>query len=696
MIPILALCLALGVAVPAPPRWHPAVPVVPEEPGVVLLPDRPTLQVVVADFDRAGRRGLVRLVANEDGSVDLEAWRHDGSGWRQAGEDLEVVPAGGNRFDVVFDATPARLLVRRDGARERVTLVRQPRFEPPELEPRCCLQLHDLVLAGDDLALLAVGSASGSVDSILALDLDADGTDELLASRSLRPLGRTAYPSQALVFRWRGEAFSAPTLTELPVGSGDTPFVLGETDGRPGDEAGVITTAARGVLYRIVLDQRDRVRAESAGTVVHAVTAAPFDGGPGVAVVTPLTGLSVHRWPSGEPLGPALGTRPIHRARLIGGVGGDSPRLFVIRDEEGRPTESFGLPKLDRPSTLVASPAARTARLTTTLRPYRGPLPGGGPDGEPAILSDGLLVDAGEERPTASLPDAEPVGLAGPDGGWLALAYGTVGAVALDRAGGRLGPPDIAAWRSVALVPAERFFSPEVDDGLFAPPVMDAHPLDADGTLGIPAGGFGATVVAPPGSRVHAGVGGGSTSFGVQEVEAGGRLQIRLPLPRALLPYGGERIWLAVATPAGASYVATWRVLALTGAPPLEADVTTPLGSTEVVVRGTSVRYASVEIDGRAVEVGADGRFAGRVTLPPWPTAVEIVATDPVGNVARVSVAGIGLLDYRTLPWIPIAIVLVAAAAVALYVRVPRPVPRPARVSEEDGVLEDLDTEPRT
>ncbi|MBW3613290.1 MAG: PHP domain-containing protein, partial [Chloroflexi bacterium] len=42
----------------------------------------------------------IEVDINEDGSVDLEAWRHDGSGWRQAGEDLEVVPAGGNRFDV--------------------------------------------------------------------------------------------------------------------------------------------------------------------------------------------------------------------------------------------------------------------------------------------------------------------------------------------------------------------------------------------------------------------------------------------------------------------------------------------------------------------------------------------------------------------------------------------------------------------
>jgi hypothetical protein len=67
-----------------------------------------------------------------------------------------------------------------------------------------------------------------------------------------------------------------------------------------------------------------------------------------------------------------------------------------------------------------------------------------------------------------------------------------------------------------------------------------------------------------------------------------------------------------------------------------------------------------------------------------------VVATDPVGNTTRTVVSGIGVVDYRTLPWIPIVIVLLGGAAVVLYLRVPRSSAAPAPVGD-DAVLEELE-----
>ena len=694
MLPIVVACLALGGLIGPPPEVPAATPVVPDEPEAVLLPDRPTIQAVVADLDGTGARDVVRLVQGDRGSVLVEVWRHGTGAWSRIGEGVEAAPepADPNRFDVVRDAASVRLVVTDDGPRERVTLVHQPRFEPPGLEPPCCLQLHDLRTEAGRVELRAVGSAPEAVDAILALDLDGDGTDELLASRSLPPLGRTAYPSQALVFRWTGERFANPTLTELPIGSGDTPFVLGETDGVPGEEAAVIGTAAQSILYRLVLEEGDRIRAESAGIVADAVAAVPLGDGPGVAIIGPVVGLTVHRWPAGESLPPPIGRRSFAGGRFVGAVEmSDGPVLFVERGADS-PVEVFALPELDRLTrTTVGSTAALSAGGSTSLRTYRGALPGGGRDGEPVLLHDGASSSAAADAqlPFTALADAQPVGLAGADRGWMAVAHG-MGPIQLDRAGGRLEPLGLPSAGSVSLVPAERL-GPERDDGVLEPAVVDAFVLDADGTLGIPPSGFGVSLRAPAGSRVHAGLGDGSP-LGVQVVPESGRSEVRLPLPRAVLPYSGDRAWVAVVTPAGATYLATWAVLALTGPPPLEAWTETAFGSTEVEVRGRTVPYATVAVDGRAAVVDEAGAFTARVAMPPWPTEVEVVATDPVGNVASATVNGVGLLDYRALPWIPITVALVLGAAAGLYVRVPRHAAAPPR--PDDGAsLEELDPE---
>jgi hypothetical protein len=688
MLPILAVCLALR-AVLAPVGPAPATAAVPEDPGTVVLPGPPTLQAVVADLDGAGSRDLVRLVRGADASQLLEVWREAGGAWARLGDGVEVVAPEIGRFDAVHAPGPARLLVRTDGARERVAIVRQPSFDPPGLEPECCLEIHDVVPTRDGVELRPVGSAPAAVDAILALDLDGDGVDELLASRSLRPLGRTAYPSEALVFRWDGDRFGPPTLTELPVGSGNTPFVLGETDGVPGQEAGLIATAARSELYRLVLDDGDRIRAERAGIVAESAMAVPLAEGPGVAVVGPIRGLTVHRWPAASELGPELGHRSGTDVRLLGSVAGKGGWSLLVAPGDDVPIETLSLPELaplDR--TLVASAAAMTTLSSTSLRPYRGPLPGGAPDGGPAVIHDGVLSPIrGAPMPVRSLAEAHPVGLLGPARGWLAVATGLGMGAPLDRAGGRLEALGVPASGSVAIVPAELALAPERDGGVLEPELRDAHVLDADGMLGIPPSGFAATVRAPAGSWMFTGVGDGS-AYGLQAVPESGQAEVEIPVPRALLPYGGDRVWMAVTTPGGATHVGTWTVLALTAAPPLEARaVTAVIGSSSVEVRGRTAPFVSVTVGGQSVQTMPDGAFVGSVDLPPWPTEVEVLATDPVGNVASLTLVGVGLFDYRGLPLIPITLAALAVLAGVLYVRAPR---RAAWAGGEES-LEELD-----
>jgi hypothetical protein len=121
----------------------------------------------------------------------------------------------------------------------------------------------------------------------------------------------------------------------------------------------------------------------------------------------------------------------------------------------------------------------------------------------------------------------------------------------------------------------------------------------------------------------------------------------------------------------------------------VRADATTRFGSSEVVVSGRASPDASVRVAGESVTVSRSGEFSARVPLPPWPTDVEVVATDVIGNSAATMVSGIGIVDYRTLPWIPIAAVLVAVAGGVLYLRVPKRAERDP--VDDDAVLEEID-----
>ena len=698
MLATLALCLVIG-ATSLPPPGPPGIEGPPAEPGAVVLPERPTYQALVADLAGTGSRDLVRLVGGERDSIAAEVWRHTGDAWTRIGDEVEIVPelTGGSRDDVRWTGSPVRLIVRSVGDRERVTVVRQPSFEAPASDPPCCLLLHDLEVGDGTVRLRAVGSATQGVETILALDLDGDGTDELLGTRSAASRGRV--PTAALLFRWRADAFGAPLVTELPVGSGHVPFVLGDTDGRPGVEAGVITSATRSALYRIVLDEAGALRAESSGLVAGAAMRVPLAAGGGVAVIGPLTRLAIHPWPPGEAAGPAVGSRDLSRASLVEVVEiGGAPALLVEQ------TTSSGLHVLRLPNLAAAASvtvnqgAASTTVEAGPLRAFRGALPGGGVDGGPAALYAGTVVPSqgepaspltGGAGQSVAFGGVEPVGLAGPGRAWLALLHGIQPESGLHRSGGRLEAPALRPGSGVSLVPLDLSLVPEREFGVLSPELVGAVTLDGRNELAVGADGFTAVVRAPPGSRVYPAADGLSEPVEVHVVPERGRVDVRLPPTGPAGPVARYRASLSVVTPAGGTYVAAWTARVLTEPPSVSAATATPIGSAAVDVRGTTAPYASVTVDGRTVPVDGAGAFVATLELPPWPTEVSVVATDPFGNVARTSVSGVGWFDYRALPWIPIAIVLLGGLAAVLYVRVPLPLPRRA----DDGTLEEIEVD---
>jgi hypothetical protein len=68
-----------------------------------------------------------------------------------------------------------------------------------------------------------------------------------------------------------------------------------------------------------------------------------------------------------------------------------------------------------------------------------------------------------------------------------------------------------------------------------------------------------------------------------------------------------------------------------------------------------------------------------------------VAAHDGFGGERVTQVAVIGLVDYRSWPWVAIVGAMVGAGAIRLFLRTPARRERSAAVGPDDGVLEELD-----
>ena len=136
-----------------------------------------------------------------------------------------------------------------------------------------------------------------------------------------------------------------------------------------------------------------------------------------------------------------------------------------------------------------------------------------------------------------------------------------------------------------------------------------------------------------------------------------GAIEVAIQVPVGVTAGVDGTVAVTVVTPAGHAYTSSWTLSLLDGSPDIGATAQTKLGSSGVIVAGRAPPYADVEVAGKAVVLDDQGRFSTSVDLPPWPTAVTVTARDPLGNEASLLVSGVGILDYRGLPWLPIALV---------------------------------------
>ena len=218
LLPAALLALFLAASLPGDVQGT-AIGAVPDEPGVVVLPDAPILQSVAADVDGDGRREVVRLIVGAGDAVFAEVWGQGTQGWQLRGDPVEVVPPSrvGLRIDRVYQATPVRLLVRHVDGVERVTVASQPHFEEIDVGEPCCLILHDLAIADGAALRRPVSGPSDFADVITVIDFDGDGTDELLSTESLPTVGQIEFAIEARVHRWVDGAFAAPDRDAAPV-----------------------------------------------------------------------------------------------------------------------------------------------------------------------------------------------------------------------------------------------------------------------------------------------------------------------------------------------------------------------------------------------------------------------------------------------------------------------------------------------
>ena len=698
--PMLAVALAASLAAlvaaggSLPPPGPDAGIGIPDEPGAVVLPgDEPTVQAVAADLDEDGAPELVRLVGMGGDALAVEVWREGEGSWELAAPPMRLVPGATARPGVLDARRPVRLLVRRVAGHPRVTLLRQTDGAAPEDPAACCLTLDDVVLAAGAVELVRVVDAGSVADSVHVIDLDGDGTDELFAAYFLAPINVASTATEGRVFRWADGRFAPPTTTELPVGSGSTPYVLGDSDGAPGDEMAVISSSARSTLFRVSLGPDDGLVVEDSGLIADDALAVPLGARDrGLAVRGPSVGLAILRWPRGQPAGAPIAALAIETDNLIGVVEiGGTSRLLAHRTDPDA-LDVLALPSLEPlPGGAVEPSRAAAALRGGPATPYVGRVPGGWRHGDPAAIVDGRLLPGpaadAPAAPIGALAAGQPIGLVGSQRSWLAIHQGMPRRSAIDPSGGRLDPPAPHPAAAVTIAPLAGVGRPEADGGAYEPAILGGVPL-RDGVIGVSRGGLVAEVRAPPGSRVYLPEPDRTAAPLVRAVGPDGALDVVLPPPAGAGADGSGTVTMTVATPSGHAYVSSWTVRLVETPPGLSAGTATPIGSSRVTVAGRTAPHAQVEVAGTAVAVDVNGRFATSVHLPPWPTSVTVVARDAIGNETILVVSGVGIVDYRSLPWVPIVLILSGGMAVALIMRAPRPRSEPGRAGDDAGFEE--------
>jgi hypothetical protein len=697
--------VAVGTLLALATVGHPGPPVAAADPREPVVLPGSSVVAVVADLDGDGAREVIRIVSSDGASSKLEAWQVVEETWQVIDSTWRAVTS--SELPTPGFAGPMTLVPLRVDGEERVLLATSRVDLADAYGQPCCLELHEVSLDAGELSIRPMAASGGPAGQVLAADLDADGTDELVLFELRFTDGDDPAGSETTyldVLQLTSEGWETRYSTEKPGAGGS--IRIGESDGIPGDEI-LVGPPPSGQVERLTLID---------GEVVTDVTSLGTGEDPGgvhgivdgrIVVGNPGT-LEVLRWPRGEAVERiARMSSPSWYSAFVLGAG---PEAVVLTPEyperggwvEGRMTvHDLALRPLgDVPASALASqlwellyrPQASGAyNLSRSLDPAIAPVPGGWTDGRHAFINAGVLLRAGgadgfEATPMRTLIGARPVGLAGPDDGWLVTADAMYAA----PEGGYLMygiPPD---GPGTVLTPIDGLLRGDEEVEVGTVELRNAVEVASDArvsTLLAHGDGFEATISAPSGSVVVWADG----DVWESEVVESGPVTLEVRPPRRASPENRpfER-WVLVIAPDGTGTVRQWQGTFLAEPPDLNVTAATEPFSLRSTVAGRVSEAMAVTVDGEPAEVNRFGAFRVAVDAPIWPRSVVVVATDPFGTERTERLEIVGFLDYRGLPWIPMVGLLTVALGLLLFVRTPRH--RPLQLAADgDGRLEEID-----
>ena len=703
----------------------------PEEPPATDLPSR-AMDAMAFDLDGDGVRELltVNAAAVAQGLVAVQAWWVDADGVAEPSNQVPVrrsasadelrgeTPRGVLGIDrdlmiAVRTDEPAKLMVvERDG--REVALVAAIGSNPDFPVP-CCLTVWEIVLeAPTELGLRLVAETQRFAAELIAADMNADGTDELLVSEG--PLNDPRDLKLGLLL-WSGDRFVRTEVT-IPGVSGccATIFDAGETDGAPGADVLLSGPNIDPIapnqppppgLHRVSLRQGALVVEQTLGEFgpveVGRARALALDSGPVFVTSSQFSTLTLWSWPrdgeaerlfacpsGGEPaavFGAGSATRIVVGASappgsvnvLPGDLGGGSacPSTLVGRDT--------------RPGSFNASGFGGEG---PGVMPFHGVIPGGLPDLPDAYVFSGRLVSPGvgpeafaEVRDISLLAGVEPIGTVGSGDAWIALLTEFTSfeleSAAIDLLSAH--PP-----ATLRLVATSAVMEPEINGGDLEPTFLGVAP-DPDHLTGLIVGNEAAEaeIVGPPDTIVWWSTRGFS---GQSAIGFDGNIRIHLldeAGPNA--PEGsGATVDIWAITPAGHGYAGTWRIRVFRQPPSLAITDEEAIVNFSPTISGRTTPGATVMVNGFEVDVAENGAFEAPVMVGLLPTDVRVVATDPVGNRTERVVSVVWPVDYRRLPFVPFAALLTVAAAAVLFLRRPDTGPPTRRTPDDGATFEEI------
>ena len=399
----------LGLAVAAATGWLPvpalgtsAIPA--DQTGDVL--DGNPITAIVGDIDGDGVRELISLGPRDDDPVHLAVEV------LEEGPDGDVVSAGSAPLTRMASVTeqlsglprpdennllqarvdePARLVAWHERGREHVLAMAIGTLRNARA---CCLTIWAVERGGEGIRLRLMTDTMRSADQVRAVDMDADGTDELVVTAPRQDANPDVLP--IAVLKWDGQRFRSQPA-QLRVLGGVSLIPLGDSDGLPGEEVGAML--ATGSAWHAA---SHRARAAMAGCAPSTRRCRS------VAASSPSTGPMVGRLVLGDDrtrgAAPLARTGTAEHRRAIAWLGvplaslGEGERAGA---QAARRTAARRLrpPAGHRPDRGERHPAEARFR-TDDIAPYVGPLPGGMADGGPAFIFRGSL-SACEQRAAA-------------------------------------------------------------------------------------------------------------------------------------------------------------------------------------------------------------------------------------------------------------------------------------------------------